>query len=348
MNFASDNSSAAHPSVMEAVAAANRDYAMPYGKDPIMDRVRARLREVFEAPQAAVYLVATGTAANALALASYCQPFQAVFCHADAHINVDECGAPEFYTTGSKLVLTQGRDAKMTPEGLDAAIRTTGGAVHSVQPGIVSLTNSTENGTVYSAEETRALCDVAKSHGLPVHLDGARFANAVVATGASPAELSRKAGVDVVSFGGTKNGCLGVEAVVFFDPAKAWEFELRRKRGGHLFSKHRYLSAQMEAYLADDLWLDLARAANDAGRTLSDGISQAGGRLLHPTDANAVFAAFPRAAHRRLQDAGAAYYLWPGGQSLEGPDDELLSARMVCSWSTAPEETARFLELLHG
>ena len=350
MEFASDNASPAHPNVIEAVARANRGYAASYGADAIMDRVRDQLRMVFEAPEAAVYLVPTGTSANALALATHCPPWAAIYCHRNAHIEEDECGAPEFYTGGSKLVLVDGDHAKMTVENLRRAIAFTARAgVHNVQRGMVSLTNATENGTVYTAEETAALAALARDAGLPVHVDGARFANAVVSTGASPAELTWKAGVDVLSFGGTKNGLMGVEAVILFDPAKAWEFELRRKRGGHLFSKHRYLSAQMDAYLADDLWLDLARRANGAAARLSEGLSGiAGARLDHPTEANAVFAAWPRDGHRRAQEAGAHYYFWPMDQSLEGPGDQPLSARLVCSWCTEAAEVDRLLALVRG
>lgn len=350
MNFASDNTSASAPEILAAVAAANQGYAMPYGRDEAMDGVRARVREIFEAPEAAVYLVATGTAANALSLAVLTDPWGAVFCHRNAHVEEDECGAPEFYTGGAKLVLVEGEHAKMSPEALAQTIGFTGrSGVHNVQRGMVTLTNVTEHGTVYSAAETAALCAVAKGFGLPVHLDGARFANAVATSNASPADLTWRAGVDVLSFGGTKNGCLGVEAVVIFDPALAWEFELRRKRGGHLFSKHRFLSAQMAAYLADGLWLRLARAANDAAARLSARIlSVPGAELVHPTEANAVFARFARAGHRRAFEGGAAYYLWPFDQSLDGPEDEVLSARLVCSWSTTEADVDALLALIRG
>jgi len=348
MNFASDNTSPVHPLVLQALSRANEGYASGYGADDIMERVRAQVRAVFEAPEAAVYLVATGTAANVLALACFCPPWAAIYCHRNAHIEEDECGAPEFYTGGSKLVLVDGAHAKMSPEGLKKAIGFTARAgVHNVQKGMLSLTNATENGTVYSVAETKELAGIAKAAGLPVHLDGARFTNAVVSTGATPAELTWKAGVDVVSFGGTKNGLMGVEAVVIFDPAKAWEFELRRKRGGHLFSKHRYLSAQMEAYLTGDLWLTCAKQANAMAKRLSDGIMKVqGASLTHPTEANAVFAGFPRGGHRKAQAAGAHYYFWPFNQSLDGPDDDILTARLVCSWSTTESDVDQFLELI--
>ncbi|OOY27121.1 low specificity L-threonine aldolase [Thioclava sp. L04-15] len=348
MNFASDNTSGAHPAILEGLAAANAGHVHSYGADPITEGVQAKIREIFEAPEARVYLVATGTAANALSCAILTQPWGAIFCHRNAHIEEDECGAPEFYTNGSKLVLVDGPDAKMDPELLARTISHTGrGGIHNVQRGMVSITNSTEAGAVYSPAEVAALTEVARRFHLPVHMDGARFANALVAAGCTPAEMTWKAGVDVLSFGGTKNGCMGVEAVVIFDPKRAWEFELRRKRGGHLFSKHRFLAAQMQAYLTDNLWLKTARHANEMARKLSEGVSKIeGAKLIHPTDANAVFAAFPRGAHKRAHEAGAYYYLWPFDQSLEGPEEELLAARLVCSWATTPEEIDAFLSHL--
>lgn len=350
MYFTSDNASPAHPSVMEALARANTGYTGSYGADPIMDEVRAMIRDAFEAPEAAVYLVSTGSTANALSLATFCPPWGAIYCHRNAHVEEDECGAPEFYTGGAKLVLIDGADAKMDPAKLRASIAHTARAgVHNVQRGMLSITNVTENGAVYSASEVAELAGIAKEYDLPVHLDGARFANALVSSGATPAEMTWRAGVDVVSFGGTKNGLMGVEAVVIFDAAKAWEFELRRKRGGHLFSKHRYLSAQMQAYLTDDLWLKMARDANARGGQLAQGLAAvSGAALLHPNDANMVFASFPRGMHRKTQGAGAKYYFWPFDQSLDGPEDELLSARLVCSWSTSEEDVAQFLAALAG
>ncbi len=350
MWFTSDNAGPAAPEVIDAVSRANEGYAASYGSDEIMDRVRARIREIFEAPEAAVYLVATGTAANALALACLCPPWGTVYCHRNAHIEEDECGAPEFYTGGSKLTLLDGPDARIDPDALRDAIGFTARAgVHNVQKGALSITNITETGAAYSVAEVEALTTIARAHDIPVHMDGARFANALAATGASPAEMTWKAGVDILSFGGTKNGCMGVEAVVIFDPARAWEFELRRKRGGHLFSKHRYLSAQMEAYLTDDLWLRLANRANAMARLLSRGLVQTdGAKLLHPTDANAVFAAWPRAGHKRAQAAGGKYYFWPFNQTLDGPDEALLSARLVCNWATTEDEVDRFVGLVQG
>ena len=341
MFFASDNAGPAHPQVMERVIAANAGHAMPYGNDDIMQEVRDGIRRVFEAPDAAVYLVATGTAANALALACYAQPWHTIYCSSVAHVEEDECNAPEFYTGAAKLTCIP-TDDKMTPEALDRAISGhTAGNVHAAQPGPVSITQVTERGSVHSLAELQALTAVAKAHNLPVHLDGARFANAQAALGCTAAEMSWKSGVDVVSFGGTKNGCLGVEAVVFFDPDKAWEFELRRKRGAHLFSKHRYLSAQMAGYLQDDLFLRTAQQANDNATHLAAGLEQAGAGFLHAPQANMIFARFPRRIHQRLHDAGAKYYLW--GDGLEGAPDDSVACRLVCDWSITRDQIDSFL-----
>lgn len=348
MNFASDNTGPVHPKVIEALARANEGHAAAYGEDPLTVEVQARIREVFEAPEAAVYLVATGTAANSLLLATLARPWETIFCTPTAHIHEDECGAPEFFTGGSKLTLVDAPDGRMTPDALRAAIlaeETRG--VHGPQRGPVSVTQTSEKGSVYSPAGLAALAAVAREFGLPVHMDGARFANALVALGCTPAETTWKAGIDALSFGGTKNGAMGVEAAVIFDPAKAWEFELRRKRGAHLFSKHRYLAAQMAAYLEDGLWLELARAANAAIARLARGLRGIPEvRLLHEPQANIVFAEWPRAGHRRLHDAGAHYYIWNGG--LEGPEDERLIARLVADWSATEESVDRFLEILGG
>lgn len=342
MFFASDNSGPVHPKVMQRILDANSGYAMPYGNDDIMEEVRSALRTMFEAPDAAVYLVSTGTAANALALACYTQPWQTVFCAQYSHIEEDECNAPEFYTGGAKLTLIPAKD-KMAPDALAKAIAHRAGKnVHMAQSGAVSITQVTEFGTVHTLDELQALTAIAKDAKLPVHLDGARFANALVALGCTPAEMTWKSGVDVVSFGGTKNGCMAVEAVVFFDPSKAWEFELRRKRGAHLFSKHRYLSAQMSAYLKDDLWQEMAKSANAACARLADGLRANGAEMLHNPDANMIFARFPRSVHQKLRAAGAKYYVTDGDVDT-GPDDEMLSARLVCDWSMTDTLIDRFL-----
>jgi len=347
MFFASDNAGPVHPKVMDALARANEGFALAYGADTQMDRVRTRIREIFEAPEAAVYLVATGTAANSLALATLGNPWETIFCSPVAHIHEDECNAPEFYTGGAKLTLVGAGD-RMSAEALRAAIageETRG--VHGPQRGPVSITQVTERGGVYSLDELRGLTAVAQEYGLKTHLDGARFANALVALGCSPAEMTWKAGIDAVSFGGTKNGLMAVEAVVFFDPKHAWEFELRRKRAAHLFSKHRYLSAQMEAYLADGLWLEMAQAANANCARLAEGLRGAGAQFLHEPQANIIFAALPRRAHQRLKAEGAMYYLLDGTLDSGAPD-ERLPCRLVCDWSISAEQIDRFVALVQG
>ena len=347
MFFASDNAGPVHPQIMNRLAQANTGHAMPYSNDPIMDEVRDAIRTAFEAPEAAVYLVATGTAANALALACYTQPWQTIFCSVTSHIHEDECNAPEFYAGAAKLTVVE-TDDKMTPEALTKAIeKHPEGNVHGAQRGPVSITQVTERGSVHSLEELNALTAVAKSYDLPVHLDGARFANALATLGCTAAEMSWKLGVDAVSFGGTKNGLMGVEAVVFFDPAKSWEFELRRKRAAHLFSKGRYLAAQMEAYLNDELWIKSARKANDNMARLANGLRAIEGvSFLAEPDANMVFALLPRAAHKRLQEGGAVYYLM---DDLEGENaQESLLCRLVCDWSISEQQIDQFIALAAG
>ncbi|MEE9387638.1 MAG: low specificity L-threonine aldolase [Paracoccaceae bacterium] len=350
MNFASDNCSGVHPLVMDALVQANTGHAASYGDDAIMDRVSARFREVFEAPDAEVFLVATGSAANAVSLATLVEPWHAIYCHQHSHIQADECGAPEFYTSGARLVGINSDDGKITPGQLENAVKATPkGDVHTYQRGAVSLTNTTEAGTVYSCEELAAITAVARANTLPVHLDGARFANAVAHLGCSPAQASWKSGVDVLSFGGTKNGLMGVEAVVLFNPKKAWELQLRRKRGGHLFSKHRFLSAQMDAYLGDDLWLKTARAANLRAQQLSAGLNKiAGVKVTQSVQANIVFMQATRAQHRQAQAAGAKYSMAPYDTPMQGDADEILHARMVCSWSTTEQDVADMVAAFGG
>lgn len=348
MRFMSDNSAPAAPEVMAAVAAANAGHARSYGADDVAARVVAQVRTLFEAPEAEVHLVATGTAANALALACLTPPWGAVLCHGGAHINQDECGAPEFCTGGAKLIPLEGEAGRIDPAALQASLAVLGGAsVHNVQGSALSLTNATEAGTVYCPESVATLSGMTRAAGLAVHMDGARFANALEATGVSPAQLSWRAGVDVLSLGATKGGCLAAEAVVFFDPARARDFGFRRKRAGHLISKHRYLAAQMEAWLQDGLWLDLAARANGAARALAAGLAAVPGvSLAYPVEANAVFARWSRGLHRSAMAAGAEYHLWDWDATLAGPEDEPLLARLVCNWSTGEEEIAAFLAVL--
>ncbi|MEL6643239.1 MAG: low specificity L-threonine aldolase [Pseudomonadota bacterium] len=349
MNFGSDNTGPVHPRVMEALARANDGYALPYGDDPLTLEAEARIRDVFEAPEAAVFLVPTGSAANSLALACLVQPWQNIYCSAVAHIHADECGAPEFYTGGAKLVLVPETHAKITPTALEATI--TEGldrGLHYTQPGAVSLTQVTERGTVYSLAELRTLTDTAHAHGLPVHLDGARFANAMMALDCTAAEMTWKAGIDAVSFGGTKNGLMGVEAIVVFDPAHAESLIYRRKRAGHLFSKQRYLAAQMVAYLDDDLWRTMAAAANAMMARLADGLRALPGAVIHhPVDANMIFVSLPRATHRKALAGGASYFMAP--EDLNGgAEDDPIPTRLICNWATTDADVDHLLALMSG
>lgn len=341
MFFASDNTAPVPAAILDALARANTGYAMGYGNDPLTAAVQARIRDMLEAPEAAVHLVATGTAANSLALSLVCPPWGAVFCEADAHIERDECAAPEFFTGGAKLVGVAGDHGRITPAALAAALERTGnGGVHGVQRGALSLTNVTEAGTVYSPAEIAALTAIAHAKDLPCHLDGARFANALVATGATPAEMTWKAGIDLLSLGGTKNGLMGAEAVVVFDPAKDWELQLRRKRAGHLASKMRYIAAQFDGWLEGELWRDLAQQANAMAARLSAGLAAIPGiTLIHPAPANMMFVEWPAGTHARLKAAGAVYYEWTAPEGRE-------AARLVCSWSTTEADVDQFLSAL--
>ncbi|MEQ8968689.1 MAG: beta-eliminating lyase-related protein [Azospirillaceae bacterium] len=327
MIFQSDNVSGAAPEILDALARGMVGTAVSYGADPATARLEAALAEVFETEDLAVLPIATGSAANALALALLCPPWGAIYNEAHAHIAVDECGAPEFYTGGAKLVGLAGDHGKLAPGDLEDALAASGkGDVHQVQPAALSLTQATECGTVYTVAEVAALAAVARAHGLGVHMDGARFANAVAATGAAPADLTWRAGVDILSFGGTKNGCLAAEAVILFgrDPAREWEAGLRRKRAGHLVSKMRVISLQLEAYLADGLWLDLARRANARARRLGEGLATLpGGAPIHPVEANEVFAPLPATVLAAFDAAGVGWARW-----------DATTARMVCAFDT--------------
>jgi threonine aldolase len=349
MFFASDNAAGVHPAILEALTHAAQGPAMPYGNDPVTARFEAKAREVFEAPEARAFVVATGTAANSLTLATLCNPWDTVYTHALSHIENDECGAPEFYTGGAKLTLLSGEGAKVDPEDFRARLRAaTPHDLHNVQPGALSLTQATEQGAVYTLDETRALTEIAHAAGLPVHMDGTRFANALVHLGCTPAEASWKAGVDVLCLGATKNGALAAEAVILFDPSLARAFELRRKRGGHLFSKMRFVAAQMEAYLTDGLWLEMAAHANALAGRLAEGIRTAPGcQLLNAPEANILFAEIPLAAHRALWEAGARYY--PRETPPEGAqDDAPVPVRLVTSFQTSEAEVDRFIDMLRG
>jgi len=354
MFFTSDNAAGVHPAILEAVARAGDGPARAYGNDPLTARFEALVREVFEAPRARAYLVATGTAANSIALACLCKPFQTVYAHADSHIQNDECAAPEFYTGGAKLTLVGGDHARIDPEELAEKIRTVAPhGVQNVQLGALSVTQATEMGAVYSLDETRRLAGIARDAGIGIHMDGTRFANAVARLGCPPAEASWKAGVDILCLGATKNGAMAAEAVILFEPENipggAWECELRRKRGGHLFSKMRFVAAQMEAYLTGGLWLKMASHANAMADRLAAALAATPGcRLMAPVEANLIFAAIPLSLHRRLQAVGAQYYPSRGCQDENGPDDAPYEVRLVCSFETEEAEVERFLAVARG
>ena len=313
-NFASDNVAGAAPEIMAALtAAADAGAASSYGADPWTARVETLLKETF-ATDLVAHPVATGTAANALALATATPAWGAIYCHAGSHVMSDECGAPEFYAGGAKLVGLDGPDGKITAHALDAALARGGrGVVHHVQPAAVSITQATEAGTTYRPEEVRAIAAVTHRHGLVLHMDGARFANSVAWLGCDPADVTWRAGVDVLSFGATKNGAMAAEAVVFFRKDLADSLAFRRKRAGHLFSKMRFLSAQLEAYLTAGLWLRLARHANAMAARLAEGLSAVPGvTIAHPVEANEVFAVLPETMIAALRAAGFVFYAWPG------------------------------------
>lgn len=337
VNFCSDNVVGAAPEILAALTAVNEGTAMPYGDDEVTARLRDRFREVFET-DCQVFPVATGTAANVLGLSVMTPPYGAIYCHRDSHINVDECGGPELYTGGAKLVALPGADAKLAAGPLAEVLAQGGaGVVHHVQPAAISLSQASEAGAVYRPEEVAAIAELARQHGLGLQMDGARFANALAFLDCSPAEASWKAGVDVLAFGATKNGCLCAEAVVVFKPELAETMEYRRKRGGHLFSKMRFLSAQLEAYLADDLWLRLARQANAQAKALAQGLAALpGADLLHPVEANEVFVRLPGALAEALRARGFAFYDWPAG----GPG----AIRLIAAFNTPPEAVQAFLE----
>ena len=318
MRFFSDNAAAAHPKVIEAIAASNRlDTA--YDGDAWSQRLDSAFSELFERDVRAFW-VTTGTAANCLALAALCPPYRAILCHRDAHIEVDEAGAPGFFTGGAKLVLLDGAGAKITPDAVAAACDAIRDDVHQVQPAALSITNATEYGLVYRAAEVAALGQLAKQRGLAFHMDGARFANALATTGESPADVTWRAGVDVLSFGFTKNGGLNAEALILFRSELADEIAVRRKRAGHLASKGRMLAAQILALLEDGLWLDNARAANAAAQSLAQAAPQ---RLVYPVAANELFLKVTDREANSLRSQGFDFYEWGPGQ-----------IRFVTSWDS--------------
>ena len=343
MNFASDNRGPAHPKILKALIEANAGFQKPYGTDDYTAAATAKIRDIFEAPDAAVFLTPSGTATNALILATLANPWDEIYCAYESHIRLDECNAVEFFSGGARITHVGDSD-KLDPDALEATMTAAAEhGVHGAQNGPVSITQVTDLGSVYSLAEIKAITDVAKRHGSSVHLDGARFTNAMMSLGCSPADMTWKAGVDAVSFGGTKNGCLDVEAAIFFDPKYAHEFELRRKRGGHLFSKGRFLGAQMDAYLREDLWRELAASANASGQRLFSELRNRGATFWVEPAANLAFVDMPRHLHQKAHAAGAVYELMG---PLEGPADELVPSRFVCDWSIGEAGVSEFLSHL--
>jgi threonine aldolase len=343
VNFASDNTAPVAPAILDALAEANKGYARGYGNDDWTKDAERRLAELFER-DVAVFLVPTGTAANALALAHVSPPWGVVLCHAQSHIATDECGAVEFFGGGLKLVGLSGEGGKIAPPVLEKALAGYGGhSPHQMIPSALSITQASEAGTIYRTDEIATLADIAHARSLALHMDGARFANALVRLNASPVQMTWRSGVDVLSFGATKGGALAAEAVVVFDPARATYLGERRKRAGHLLSKHRFIAAQFLAYLADDCWLKLARHANAMADRLAAQLTGAGLAPVWPVEANLVFVILPRALDAKLQAAGAAYYV-RSSESLDVGTDNVL-ARLVTSFATEDEDIERFVTL---
>jgi threonine aldolase len=337
-DFRSDNTHGCSPEILEAVARANAGTQTSYGGDDYTAAVRRRCSDIFET-DVEIFPVISGTAGNSLAIAALTPPWGAVFCHEDAHIQRDECGAPEFFSGGAKLIPIAGADGKLHPDDLVRAIRTVAESKRTAVPACISITNATEAGTVYSAAEMQLLCGAGNPAGasrdLRIHLDGARFANAVAATGATPADLTWRAGVDLLTFGATKNGALAAEAIVVFRKSLAEELALRHHRAGQRISKMRFISAQLDAYLTDDLWLRNARHANAMAQRLSRGL-----KTIHPVEANVVFARFPPARAAALREQGFRFGNWP----IFGDD----AYRLVTAFDTTEAQVEAFLSEVRG
>ena len=329
MKFFSDNAASVHPRVWAAMQAADAPDS-GYDGDALSQKLDAAFGELFGRPVTALW-VATGTAANCLALSAMVPPHGAVVCHREAHIETDEGGAPGFYTHGAKLILAEGDGAKLTPATITAAIAPIRNDVHRVQPHAISITQATEYGRVYTPAEVAAIGALAHERGLRLHMDGARFANAVAALGCTPAAVTVDAGVDALSFGCVKNGGMSAEAIVFFDEGLARTVRHSRKRAGHLQSKGRYLAAQILALLENDVWLDNARAANAAAAQIA---AAAGDRLIQPVEANEVFLVVSPAETAALRKAGFDFYDW------NAPDGAPGAARLVTAWNSDPVHVA--------
>lgn len=344
MIFASDNWAGASQPVMDAMVRHNTGAAPAYGTDPLTLKVRDRFREIFETDDLTVWFTATGTAANALTMAACARPGGLVLTSDIAHVLCDEWGATEFFSHGMKMVPVETRNGRISAQALSRELARHPAGSRFGTPVAVSLTQASECGTVYRPDELAALTGVAKERDLVCHMDGARFANALVHLGCSPAEMTWKAGIDVLSFGGTKNGCWCAEAIVVFNQDALRDLAAHRSRAGHLFSKSRFVAAQLDGYLENDHWLESARHANAMASRLAEGLTASGHALAHPVEANEVFPVLDLATIARLREAGAAFYEWPEIETGEGTS----GVRLVTSFATTSEEVARFLEIAAG
>jgi len=336
LRFYSDNTATAAPEILAALAGVNQGHVIGYGDDQWSQRLDGVLSEFFGTIVRA-FAVSTGTAANSLSIATLSPPWGGIYAHEEAHIAVDECSAPGFFTGGAQMHLLKGEHAKVTPEALAEAVDFHPPNVHTVQPAVVSVTQATELGTVYRPEELAALSKVARARGLKIQMDGARFANALAFLGCHPGEITWRAGVDVLTFGATKNGALAAEAVVFFDPQLVRDFEFRRKRAGHLLSKSRYVAAQLLAYVETGLWERNARRANGLAQRLG---KAAAGWLISPVEGNEVFVRLGDERKARLRAAGFEFYDWGPASSGE--------ARFVVSWDQDEREVSALVAALES
>ena len=334
--FASDNVTGACPEVMDAVVAANSGIATSYGDDEWSSRLQTKLSEIFET-DVEVFLAVSGTASNALALSSLAPVFGKIYCHELSHINTDECGAPELFTGGAKLIPMRSSNGRIKANELAETIRGSGN-VHVTQPSVVSITQSCETGTVYQLDEIKAISKIARKHKMSVHMDGARFANALASLDVSPAEMTWKSGVDVLTLGGTKNGCLAAEAIIFFKSDMVGNFPYLHKRSGQLLSKMRFISSQLEAYVTDDLWIRNAQHANSMAKILSEGLNAFSNiELAYPTQSNEVFVYLPRELIDYLNNAG--YDI--NEEELDGK-----AVRFVTAWNSELKDVDRLLEVI--
>lgn len=348
MNFASDNWAGAAPEITAALGKHSAGVATAYGDSELDRKIEQKFSDLFE-QECAVFFVGTGTAANSLAAAAVAKPGGVVFCHSEAHLTANEGGAPEFLTSGGRMVSVAGDNGKMSAENLaHEVVRYPNQFNHLGQGTLVSLTQSTEAGTVYGLDEIAAIGEVAQAQGLPLHMDGARFANGLVHLGCSPADMTWRQGVDMVSFGGTKNGCWCAEALLVFGDVLIEQLKFSRKKMGHLFSKTRFISAQFEAYLEDDLWLHLARHSNAIGEKLEQAIRSSNKiRLAWPSQSNQVFFIAQKSFGEQLLDTGAKFYPFATPKALAGavqPDEQVY--RLVTSFSSTEEDVAEFKKLI--